>query len=485
MPTNNTFANGFAAPRRLAALTVAIALAGCAVGPDYQQPDDKLDAARFASADAAFAGGTPIERFWTVFNEPTLDTLIGQALRTNHDLRIAQANLDAARALRRETQADYLPTVEAQAAHTRARTSAELTPAGQPRTTTLDTGSLDAYWELDLFGRVRRNVEASSAYAEAAAADLRSAQISVAAEVALYYFELRGAQEQFAVAKDNADNQRATLAIAQARFDAGRGTEFDVERAKAQLNLTLATLPQHEAAIATDIHRLSVLIGEQPAALRDILAPAADLPALPQLVQVGAPADLLRRRPDIRAAERRLAGATAGVGVATAELFPRVSFTGGIGFATGESDRIGNNEAATFDYGPGLTWSILDFGRIRARIRQSEARADAELAGYEQTVLRALEETENALTAYAKARQRLDYLETSVAANARAAELAHLRFESGISDFLDVLDVERAKLETETGYSRARTETATQLVALYKALGGGWFEDNGEVQARR
>ena len=463
-------------------VVLATVVSGCAIGPDYDRPKTETPAA-FSASDPAYTADAPIAQFWTVFNDDTLNALVGFALQRNHDLRIALANLNQARALRNETQFDLLPAFTAQAAHTKARISADQALDGLPHSSKLNTGSIDAVWEIDLWGRVRREIESSKASEQAAIADLHAVQVSVAAEVARNYFELRGVQEQFAVAQRNADNQRETLKIAEVRLDAGRGTEFDTARAQAQLNNTLAILPALQAAIENTIHRLSVLVGEQPNALSATLTPKIDLAALPRLVNIGKPEDLLRRRPDISAAERRLAAATADIGVAKGEWFPRVNFTGEVGFAASDIDRIGDASRATYAYGPSIQWSILDFGHVNARVNRVKAREQGVLAAYEQSVLRALEETENALVSYRETRKQLDYLQASANASARATQLAHLRFENGSSDFLDVLDVERTQLETDANFARARTSAATSLIALYKALGGGW-EIGGKTASR-
>lgn len=461
--------------RMLKASVVILAtiVAGCAVGPDYRQPKSEVPPA-FGSADAAYLANDPLAQFWTAFEDPALDELIVRALHFNHDLRIALANVNEARALRRESQFDRFPTVTANASRQKTRLSADETVNGEVQRATLNRGSFDALWELDLFGRVRRSVEANRAFEQAEVEDLRAAQVSVVAEVARTYFELRGAQEQFAVAQRNAENQTETLKIAQVRLDAGRGTEFDTARAQSLLNTTLATLPELNAAVENSIHRLSVLVGQQPTALRDALLPVSALPELPRLVQIGKPEDLLRRRPDIGAAERRLAAATASIGVAKADWFPRVSFTGEIGFAASSGDRIGNAATQTYAFGPSISWAAFDLGRVQARVRQAEAREQGAIAAYEQAVLRALEETESTLTSYRETRRRLDYLYASANASRRASELARKRFDGGAADFLDVLDSERSQLEVEANLSRARTTAATNLIAVYKALGGGW-----------
>src|SRR5690606_22429332 len=364
---------------KVAWIAISVALAGCAVGPDYRQPKIEMPQA-FSSQDSPYVEQEPVAQFWRVFEDAWLDELVVHALHFNHDLRIALANLNEARALRRETQFDRFPTVTAQAARQRTRISADESLTGEVRTATLNTGNFDAFWELDLFGRVRRNVEASRASEQAMMEDLRAAQISVVAEVARTYFELRGAQEQFAVAQRNSDNQRETLKIAQARLDAGRGTEFDTARAESLLTTTLATLPLLNADVENSIHRLSLLIGQQPIALRTALLPNSALPQLPRRVQIGNPKDLLRRRPDIGAAERRLAAATATIGVATADWFPRMSFIGEIGFAASSGDRIGDAATQTYAFGPSIQWAALDLGRVQARIRQAEAREQGAVA---------------------------------------------------------------------------------------------------------
>ncbi len=466
--------------RVLTPLLSAALLAGCAVGPDYEQPAMALPVqyggATTTTSDVTphIVADEPIAAFWTLFGDDLLTRLVAQALATNHELRIAAANLDAARAIRGGAMADLFPVVNLGASRDRQRLSADETLSGAVERSTLHRAGIDMSWELDLFGRVRRNLEASQGREQALAGELRAARVSVIAEVASNYMALRGMQEQYAVAQRNAGNQRETLRIVEARQQAGRGTEFDTVRARALLSATQAQLPALRAAVEQHIHRLSVLVGQPPTLLGELLRPVDTLPELPRLVKIGEPAQLLRRRPDIVAAERRLAAATADIGVAQADWFPRVSFTGELGFAARSGGRLGDGDTTTYRYGPGISWSILDFGHLRARVAESEAMARGSLASYEQVVLRALEETESALVQYGAERERLDHLQVSVAANARAAELAHLRFDSGSADFLEVLDVERAQLESDALLSRSRTAAATGLIAVYKALGGGW-----------
>ncbi|NKF21351.1 efflux transporter outer membrane subunit [Solimonas marina] len=457
----------------------ALALAACTAGPNYQTP--QLPAAHADVDTAVYDDADPAPQFWSVFHDDELDSLETRALAANHDLRIALANLNQARALRRETRLDYLPTVTASAGYTKSQLSADQEPGytRDQRKSELYDGHFDAFWELDFFGRVRRENEAADASEQALTADLRAAQVSVAAEVARTYFELRGAQARYAVAIGNADNQRGTLRYTEARLQYGRGTEFDEQRALAQLTTTQARVPDMKIAIANAMHRLAVLCGLPPEALQAELAPAQNLPPLPRLVHIGEPEDLLRRRPDVAAAERRLAAATAEIGVATADYFPRVTFTGEVGFSVAHMSSVGDGGSDMYAIGPSISWAAFDLGRVHARVAQRRAAAEGAEAQYEQAVLRALEETSNTLNAYGQYRHKLDLLQQSADASGRAVQLARARFEAGAADFIDVLDAERSQLDAEDQLAQARTDTATSLVALYKSLGGGWQADPG------
>jgi len=458
----------------IALATLAATLSGCAVGPNYVKPATPVATQFVGATEGAYSAQEAQAAFWTQFSDATLDRLIGDALAANHDLRIALAHLVEARAERHEAQFDFAPTVTASGGYTKQQFPAVDSPAGTPLTERFYDAGFDAFWELDFFGRVRRNVEAQSAEVQGAEAGLRDAQVSVTAEVARTYFELRGEQARFAVTWRNVENQRATLELTQARLGAGRGTELDTARAQAQLSATLSSIGPLEAAIARSIHRLSVLTGHEPGALRELLAPPRELPELPQITAVGDPAGLLRRRPDIRVAERQLAASTALVGVAIADLFPKVTFTGNFSYAAGEPAQLGTSASRGYLIAPGISWAAFDLGRVRARVAGSRARADGALAAYEQTVLRALEETENALITHARTRDSLSDAATAAAASQTAARIARTRYEGGLVDFLDVLDAERTQLVDEDRLAQSRTDAATSLVAVYKALGGGW-----------
>jgi multidrug efflux system outer membrane protein len=405
-----------------------------------------------------------------------LTRLVDDALAANHDLRIALARYDRARALSRESGLDRFPTVTAGATAADQRASADQFPGATRAERDAENydAAISATWELDFFGRVRRNVAAQRADAEASAADLAAAQVSVVAELAQTYFQLRGLQQQLGVARSNADNQRGSLELVQARLDAGSGTELDVAQAESQLESTLALIPALESEIAVATHRIAVLTGREPEALIAELEAPAPLPALPAQIPAGAPGDLLRRRPDVFAAERRLAGATARIGVATADLFPRFTLGGLIGTQAIDSGALFERDSETRAVALGIDWSFLDIGRVRARIAAADADAAGHLASYEQTVLRALEETENALVRYSRLQRERQHLEAAAAAGSEAARLARLRFDGGVADFLQVLDAERSQLETEDRLVQSETRSAVALVALYKAMAGGW-----------
>jgi multidrug efflux system outer membrane protein len=458
----------------VALLVLAAALAGCAVGPNYKKPATPVGP-QFAGAQGGpYSGADAQAKFWTEFGDETLNRLVDQALEANHDLRIALGRLVEARAIRRQAQFDLAPTVTAAGGYTKERFAAVDSPTGGPYNARFYDAGFDAFWELDLFGRVRRSVEAQSAEVQGAEAGLRDAQVSVTAEVARTYFELRGAQAQLAVARRNVDNQRETLTLTETRLEAGRSTELDTARAGSQLSTTLATIGPLEAQVARAIHRLAVLTGREPNALDQLLAPARELPDLPQLSAVGDPAGLLRRRPDIRVAERQLAASTALVGVAVGDLFPKVTFNGSFTYAATEPASLGSSASRGYVIGPGISWAAFDLGRVQARIAQSHARADVALAGYEQTVLRALEETENALVTHARTRESLTDAADAARQSLTAARIARTRYEGGLVDFLEVLDAERTQLAAEDRLAQSRTEAATSLIAVYKALGGGW-----------
>jgi NodT family efflux transporter outer membrane factor (OMF) lipoprotein len=427
------------------------------------------DAVPVAAADTAAVG-----TYWRSLGDTTLVRLLEEALDANLDVRAADARIRGARASRLEATLDFVPTVTASAGYTRQRIAGASFPVGGgsfPDQDIWDAG-FDASWELDLFGRIRRGVQARGALVGAAEEDLRNMRVSLAAELARVYFELRGAQEQLAVARRNGENQRRTLELTRERLEGGRGTAFDTERALAQLSLTLASIPPLEARVAAAQYRLGVLVGRSPAAVATELDSIAPMPPLPGTVALAAPDTLIRRRPDVAAAERRVAAEHAFVGAAKADYLPRLNLGGTAGFTSDELEGLGGDGTFRYAVGPFITWPFLNLGRVKARTdlaRSFEAEARAR---YDQTVLQALEEVESALVSYRTSLRRVDRTREAAEASGRAAELARLRFTGGVADFLQVLDAERTQLETENQLAQARIDASTTYAALYKALGG-------------
>jgi outer membrane protein, multidrug efflux system len=468
---------GYVRTRALLAGAVIGALAaGCAVGPNYHEPKTPLDAKFANAAEPGFAAGDPVQRYWTGFSDPVLDGLVDDALLRNKDLGVATANLMAARGARRLAGFDQFPTVTVAAGYTKSLESQIQLPGVDMHDRNFDVAQagFDGLWELDLFGRVRRNVEAARGDLGAAVASLRDARVSVIAEVSRDYFILRGLQDQLALTQRNAENQKHSLQITRNRLDAGRGNELDTSRAEAQWQTTLASVPTLEATIATTIYRLSVLTGRQPTALNEKLAPLAAMPDLPLMNDIGTPEQLLRRRPDVRIAEQRLAASTARIGVAVGDLFPKVTLLGEVGYAAASFGQLGRSESRTYSVGPSISWAAFDLGRVHTRIGIAKAQTDAALSAYEGAVLNALADTEGTLITYGRAQTRREALGVAAAASDKAADLAQKRFEGGLIDFLEVLDAERTALNAELLLSQSRTDAATSLIAVYKALGAGW-----------
>jgi multidrug efflux system outer membrane protein len=463
----------FPAGRAAIALAVATVLAGCAVGPNYKEPKPETDAAFAGQALVEATTGTPAQQWWKSFGDPLLDELVVEAQESNKTIAAAEARLREARAARREQNWDFLPAPTAQASATSRRQSLGGTPGGVPITRNYDLydAGFDATWELDLFGRVRRGNQGARAELGAAAASRDDVRLSVVAELARNYFELRGAQQRLTVAERNAANQQQALDLVQARLDAGRGTALDTARAQAQIETTLATVPTLEAAVARARHRIEVLVGKRPGQLAERLGTMAPMPALPTSLATGDPASMLRRRPDIRVAERQLASSSAMIGVAIADLFPIISLNGSIGLQALDFKALDDHGNDYRRFGPSLTWAFLDIGRVRQRIKQAGARNEQALANYEQTVLLALEDVENALSDFGRERRRQQHLEAAASASVMAADLATQRFEGGIADFLTALDAYRTALEAEDLLAQSQTTAATSLVSLYKALG--------------
>ncbi len=468
----------------LTPLALALALAGCAaVGPDYKKPATALDTT-FITAGSSAANSQPvaadIASFWRGFGDAKLTALVERGLAANGDVRIAAARLQEARANLDEADAAQRPGLGIDTSVQRAIRPITQQPGASRSARTGNTydASFVANWELDLFGRLRRGSEAATAQVEAGQAGVGAAQTAVAAEVARYYLELRGLQQRLRVTEESLVNQRDALRITQARFDNGRGTQLDLARARGLVASTEAGLPSLQNAIERSVFRLATLTAQAPRALLAELAAPAPLPTLPvtdlATLPAGTPEQWLQRRPDLIAAERQLAASTAGIGIAKSELYPRISLSGLLGLNAATFSNLGKSESARYSLGAGLTWTPFDLGSIRSRIRASEARQQQSLANFEQSVALALEETEGAFSSYTRNAQRAAKLDEATRAADEATQLARKRFEAGVTDFLAVLDAERELLANRDQQVQAQVGTATALVAVYRALGGGW-----------
>lgn len=450
--------------------------AGSAVAPVMQPavaaPADDAAATSVVHVSEALPTGP----FWSSLGDTTLTLLVHEAQRANMDVRIAESRLTAARAARRLASLDLVPTVTGTGSTYRTQLSIVQTPGapGQlPAQNLWDVG-FDASWELDIFGRVNHNVRGASALAEASQHGLEDVQVSVAAEVARTYFDLRGAQRQLAVSQRNAATQQKIVKLTEDRLAAGRGTAFDTERAKSVLYLTLAATPGLESQIAVDRNRLATLLGRTPEALPVALLDSGPLPRLPDTLYVGSPDQLVRRRPDVLRAERQLAAQALFVGAARAEYLPRVTLGASVGYTAPTSNSLFRQDNSRLLIGPVVSFPLLDIGRVRQRVEVAASGQEEAQASYNSTVLQALEESEGSLVTYDRAHARLGILESAVRSSARAADLAQQRFEAGLTDFLQVLDAERTLLEAENQLVLGRTAAATALVAVYKAVGGTW-----------
>lgn len=463
-----------------------LVLAGCAaVGPDYVPPETEtpptwqpVDPAAGLAVGGEAAGD--LSRWWQRLDDPLLTRLVEEALQANLDLRTAQARLREARARSDIAGSARFPEVGASGSASRSRASEEL---GGGDSRDLFRVDLDATWEVDVFGGVRRGVEAAEADLEAAQASLQATQVSLAAEVARNYVDVRGLQALLAISRANLESQSETLQLTEWRAQAGLVSVQDVEQARANREQTRAQLPALAASLAAAEHRLDLLLGQAPGTLHPRLAPAGALPALPASLAVGIPADTLRQRPDVRAAERTLAAQTARVGVAEAARYPAFRLTGSIGLEALSFSALGDGGAGTYALLAGVTAPIFDAGRLRAQVEVQDALREQALVAYEQAVLAALQEVEDALVDLARNRERGEALQAAVEAARNAAALARQRYASGLIDFQAVLSSERSVLVLEESLASNRTNAVLALIRLYKALGGGWSGDAAEFVA--
>jgi NodT family efflux transporter outer membrane factor (OMF) lipoprotein len=460
----------------LSALMAAfLALAGCAaVGPNYVPPQTTTSPAW----NTPLHGGLKVETnpgnlatWWKTLDDPELSRLIDRAVIRNRDLKKAQARIREARARRGLRQADLYPTLDASGSVSRSRGSSE---TGGATTRDLFSAGLDASWEIDFFGGVRRSIEAADANLQAAGDDLHDTLVSLLAEVALNYLDLRTGQARLAVTEESLKTQEETYNLALWRYQAGLGDDLAVQQALYGLESSRAQIPDLLTSIAEAKNRLAVLLGEAPGAMHAELDKTQPIPSVPPEIAIGVPADTLRQRPDVRRAERQLASQTAQIGVATAELYPKLKLSGAIGVEALTFKGLFNSGSTSSSGAAGLSWRIFDAGAIRQNIEIQSALQEQYLIAYESAVLAALEEAENAIAAYAQEQNKRQSLGEAVRAAEAAAELAQIKYKTGLTDFTTVLETERSLLSFRNQLVQSDGAVATNLVRLYKALGGGW-----------
>ena len=457
--------------KKVTAIAAAIMLSGCvSVGPDYHAPQEKPVALQGVNAQESTQ--TFQAQWWKQFNDPTLEALIQRAAANSPDLKIAYARLRESRALLGVAKSQQIPDVETGASYSRAR---EQQPGFTDQRTTITSyqAGFDASWEIDLFGGVRRSVEAARADAGASEASLQDAQVTLFAEVARYYFDLRGVQLRIDVANRDIENQRESLRLIHARSDIGTGSEQDVASATARLKFVEAQLPSLQTLAQNDTSRLAVLLGERPGELDVDLSPKGFQP-IDVALDIGNAGDVLQRRPDVRVAERALAAANARIGVAKADYYPHIQLGGFLGFLAGRSNDFGGAQSRAWSIAPSISWSGLNVQRVRSNVKASEARSDEALANYQRTVLQAVEDVDNAIVGYNLQRERVLKLQDQVTNSRHAADLARIRYNEGAADFLLLLDAERTQLEAEDSLADAQAAINLRAVSVYKALGGGW-----------
>jgi len=471
--------------KTLKAIFITALLAACApVGPNYAPPE--TDAPK--QWHTPLKGGlvekdtdyNALSTWWKSLDDPVLTNLVERAVSGNLDLKSARSRVREARARRGISEARLFPAVDAAASATKNRLS-EVRYGGDDYT--LYSAGFDAGWEIDVFGGIRRSIEAATAELEAEQETLRDVMVSLLSEVALNYLDVRTIQLGIEVAVHNLEAQKSSYRLALSRYDAGLTNELSVQQARYNMESTRSKIPLLRTALVAAMNRLSVLLGLQPGALNGELKEHAPIPVPPLKVAVGVPAEALRRRPDIRRAERRLAAQTAQVGVATADLYPKFSLVGSIGLETLSLGDVFSASGLAYLIGPSVTWPVFDAGAIRSNIQVQTERQKQALIQYEYTILTALEEVENALVAYAEEQNRMKALEASTQAAKRAVLLSESQYKAGLTDFTNVLDAQRSLLSFQEQLARSKGKVTSNLVRLYKALGGGWTSFLSETLA--
>ncbi len=458
-------------------MTVLLIVTGCRVGPNYKQPEIKVPE-KFDSnlPDVENSVSGDLSKWWTNLDDSELDSLVNDVFQGNLDIKIAGDRIAQAQAVRGVVSGSDKPQVGLQGTSMRENYSLNSLFGPFLPTQTLNDiiGSFGARWEVDLFGKTARGVEAAQAGIEATVDYRNAVMVAVSAGIAKQYILLRQLQKQIDVTNRNIEIQQNTIEVVQQRFKAGLVNELVLQQAKAQLEATKSVLPKLDTALHQTIHRISILTGQEPKTLESQLIAEGDIPATKPMIPIGLPSDLLTRRPDVRRAERNLAAATANIGVATADLFPRFSLTGSAGLESTEYNMFFNSDSKFWTLAYGFSWPILDAGIIRSNIKLQNAKQQEAMDTYTKTVLNALEDVENALVAYGNEQKRMNFLEAETSASQRSVDLAKQRYEQGLVDFLNVLDAERQLYQAEDALAVSKSQLAIDLVTLYESLGGGW-----------
>ena len=459
-------------------------LTGCAtVGPDYVPPKKSVS----KDWHTQLKGGLTTEEmdpqtlaaWWMTFNDPGLSSLIDRAVLGNLDLKKALARVRESRARRGMAKADLFPTLDATGSGNWRRSDKD---TGSGKTSDLFAATFDAGWELDIFGGVRRSVEAAGADLQAIQDGLRDVLVSLLAEVALNYLDVRTFQVRLTVAEANLEAQSETYQLTQWRYGAGLSDELAVQQARYNLENTRSQIPTLRTRLEEAMNRIAVLLGEQPGKVHAELEKREPIPVAPLEVAVGVPADILRRRPDIQRTERELAAQTARIGVATADLYPKFTLSGSIGLEVLSLSNLSSSGTWSLSGGPRISWAIFKPGAIRQNIEVQSALQEQALIQYEAAILGALEEVENALVAYAGEQQRRDDLRKATRAAQKTVELAQHKYQAGLTDFSNVLDGQRSLLSFEDQLAQSDGAVTSNLVRLYKALGGGWTSLTPDVK---
>lgn len=460
--------------KKLLLTSAAIGLSACSVGPDYAAPSQSFLDTWFSAKTAATSNEPINTQWWSIFKDPLLEEYIGLAAQNNKDLKVALANIRNARALRREDAGAFWPQIGGDAGAGRSKSSGAGSAAnsGDIRNT-FDAG-FDASWEVDIFGGNRRASEASSARVGVSVASYQDVMLSTLSDVARTYYEARGLQKRIAITEQNTQLLKETFDVIRDRMEIGETSDFDLSRAQGEYELTRARLPNLNADLRASIYSLSVLLGQPPEALLEEMNAVKPLPTPPDIVPVGLRSDILRRRPDIRMAERELAASVADIGAETAELFPKFFLTGDIGSSARTFGDVFSAGSGLWSLASMIQWSVFEGGAIRARIDAEEAQSEAALAAYEKSVLEALRDAETALIRYGEELETRKRLAQGVQSRRKSVTLAKQLFNAGEQDYLAVVDAERQLIDSEDSLIVSETASITKLIALYTAIGGGW-----------